>query len=418
MNEHDQYRQGALDLTPPEISAPTEAMPSTEASPADRIDRDPAILPSRRLPDDFWPEFVAEWRFREEHGMEAVGPAEFADLRDWSDGVTWPIPIEERGGAYGPSAGYDDEPLPDAPRRDRFGRAGETVFDARKAKLDATIDVLAKKVEEIVTGDGYRAYLTMVGRFHTYSANNVALILAQYPDATRVMGYGNKAGTTGWKSMGRFVREGEKGIRIIRPMHRTIRDEEDTTAEPVKVLTGFTTATVFDVTQTEGRPLPHEPRPAELTPDETMRSLELKVKLLRIIDEAGARVVRDHESTQRGSWNPAKREIGVRADLSGIQELKTLVHETAHLLADHRRDGVAMQDAETVAESVAFVVLDHHGIDTSAYSVPYIAGWARDPAVVSRNLDAVRTLSHALLTAFGDDCPPEDEGDAAREWAR
>jgi hypothetical protein len=71
-----------------------------------------------------------------------------------------------------------------------------------------------------------------------------------------------------------------------------------------------------------------------------------------------------------------------------------------------------------VAESVAFVVLDHHDIDTSAYSVPYIAGWARDPAVVQRNLDAVRTLSHTLLTAFGDDCPPEDEGDGAGEGAR
>ncbi|MHB8647558.1 MAG: hypothetical protein ACYDAR_17395, partial [Thermomicrobiales bacterium] len=79
--------------------------------------------------------------------------------------------------------------------------------------------------------------------------------------------------------------------------------------------------------------------------------------------------------------------------------------------ADHRRETVAMEDAETVAESVAFVVLDHHGIDTSAYSVPYIAGWSRDPAVVSRNLDTVRTLSHVLLTAMGDACPPEGEDD-------
>ncbi len=117
-------------------------------------------------------------------------------------------------------------------------------------------------------------------------------------------------------------------------------------------------------------------------------------------------------------YRAEKREIGIRADLTGVQELKTLTHEAAHMLADHRRDGVAMVDAETMAESVAFVVLDHAGIDTSAYSVPYIAGWARDPAVVSRNLDAVRTLSHALLTAFGDDCPPEDEGEAGGEGAR
>ncbi len=142
-----------------------------------------------------------------------------------------------------------------------------------------------------------------------------------------------------------------------------------------------------------------------------MRSLELKVALLRFIDERGVRVVRDHDGTKRGYWHPDKREIGVRADLTGIRELKTVAHEAAHMLADHRRDGVEMADAETVAESVAFVLLDHYDIDTSAYSVPYIAGWARNPAVVQRNLDTVRTLSHVMLTAFGDQCPPPEDGE-------
>ncbi len=226
------------------------------------------------------------------------------------------------------------------------------------------------------------------------------------------MGYGNKAGTTGWKSMGRNVRQGEKGITIIRPMHQTIEDEAS--GEPVKVLRGFTAATVFDVSQTEGKPLPHEPRPDDLTEDETVRSLELKVALLRFIDERGVAVVRDHDGTKRGYWNPDKREVGVRADLTGIRELKTLAHEAAHMLADHRRDGVEMADAETVAESVAFVLLDHYGIDTSSYSVPYIATWARNPVVVQRNLDTVRTLSHVMLTAFGDHCPPAEDGEGAR----
>jgi hypothetical protein len=413
MNEHDHYRQGALPLSPSEMHVPDATIaPDVPGMPP--IDRDPDVLPNRRLPDDFWAEFHAEWAFREQHSMVPVAPAEFADLRDFTDGVAWPVPDTEIGGAFGPSRGYDDEFLADATRDDRL-HGERTVFDARQAKLDATIDVLANKVEQIVTGDGYRAYLKMLSRFHSYSANNVALILAQYPDATKVMGFGNKAGTTGWKSLGRHVRQGEKGITIIRPMHRVIRDEEKD-AEPVKVLRGFTTATVFDISQTEGKPLPEGPTPQDLPADEHLRSLELKVALLRFIDDAGVRVVRDHENTQRGYWNPEKREIGIRADLSGVRELKTLVHEAAHLLADHRREGVEMADAETVAESVAFVVLDHHGIDTSQYSVPYIVTWARDPAVVQRNLDAVRTLSHALLTAFGDHCPPDD--DAAREGAR
>jgi len=382
---------------------------------------------SRRLGEgDFWPEYLHEVATRQRLDLPAVSPDEFEDMRDWTDGYlspadsAWPavperppyvrtVPAEWIEAVEGGEG--EREEWADAPRREQSVRSGETVFDARQAKLEATIEVLTTKVEEIVTGEEYRAYLKMVSRFHPYSANNIALILAQRPDATKVMGYGNKAGTTGWKSMSRQVRKGEQGIRIIRPMHQTIRAEEDETAEPVKILRGFTTATVFDVRQTEGKSLPAEPRPADLTQDEVLRSLELKVKLLHFLDARQVRVVRDHTTTHRGSWNPDTREIGIRADLTGVQELKTLTHETAHLLADHRRDGVDMVDAETVAESVAFVVLDHAGIDTSAYSIPYIAGWARDPAVVQRNLDAVRTLSHTLLTALGDDCPSDEDGE-------
>ncbi len=165
-----------------EIRAEAEARPETPRTTdadvpvssddgplVDRIDRDPAILPNRRLPHDFWPEFHLEWQFREENGMERVEAHEFAAMRDRSDGVSWP------------SAGDDDDTLPDAPRPDRFGGKGETVFDARRAKLDATIDVLANKVEQIVTGDGYRAYLKMLSRFHSYSANNIAFIWTSVP---------------------------------------------------------------------------------------------------------------------------------------------------------------------------------------------------------------------------------------------
>jgi hypothetical protein len=421
MNEQDQYQQGVFDLTSPDTHAPESASRSPMARPTSQFHT--LRSSSRRLgAGDFWPEYRHEVATRERLGLPAVSPDEFADMRDWTDGylapaeMAWPPepeqpPYVRAAPEARREADEDGEAWADASRGEGAKGKAETVFDARQARLDATLAVLTNKIEQIVAGEEYRAYLRMLAKFHTYSANNVALILAQCPDATKVMGYGNKAGTTGWKSMGRFVKAGETGIRIIRPMHSVIRDEEDEKAEPVKVLRGFTTATVFDISQTAGTPLPHEPLPAELTADEAERSLELSVHLYRFIAEAGVRVVRDHVGTQRGYWHPEKREIGMRADLTGVRALKTLAHETAHMLADHRREQVAMEDAETVAESVAFVVLDHYGIDTSAYSVPYIAGWARDPAAVQRNLDTVRTLSHALLTAFGDACPPAEDGE-------
>lgn len=105
----------------------------------------------------------------------------------------------------------------------------------------------------------------------------------------------------------------------------------------------------------------------DLARTESEHTLFVKTRLLGFLDRSGVRVVRDHERSQRGYWHPGGREIGVRADLAGVAELKTLAHETAHCLADHR-SGVERRDAETVAESTAFVVLNHYGIDTSGYS--------------------------------------------------
>src|SRR5689334_5697282 len=128
MAQHEQYRQGAFNLAPQDHPAP-------DALDVPAIDRDAAVLPNRRLPNDFWPEFLFEWRFREQHGLPPVSPREFAAMRDRSDGVSWSVPDWAIGGAYGPSAGYDgdEESFPEAPRGER------AVFDARRAKLDATI---------------------------------------------------------------------------------------------------------------------------------------------------------------------------------------------------------------------------------------------------------------------------------------
>ncbi len=110
----------------------------------------------------------------------------------------------------------------------------------------------------------------------------------------------------------------------------------------------------------------------------------------------GVTIVRDGMTRHRGYWHPAKREIGLRSDLTGISAAKTLAHEVAHFLADHRGN-VARADAESVAESAAYVTLMHRGIDVSGYSFGYIAGWAKDMAVFRRNLGEVQTISHQLI---------------------
>ena len=167
--------------------------------------------------------------------------------------------------------------------------------------------------------------------------------------------------------MGRFVTKGEREITIIRPVTTTRTD--DATGERIKALTGFTAASVFDVTQTHGKELPEKPAVRDLSRSDSEHTLLLKTRLMGFLDRSSVRVVRDHEREQRGYWAPGRREIGIRADLAGVTELKTLTHETAHFLASHRGQ-TDRRDAETVAESTAFVVLHHYGIDTGEYSFP------------------------------------------------
>ena len=116
-------------------------------------------------------------------------------------------------------------------------------------------------------------------------------------------------------------------------------------------------------------------------------ALTVKVAVMKLLDSHGVRVVRESlPGERRGYWEPGKKTVGVSADLAGVGELKTLMHEAAHCLADHRPGAIDRADGETVAESVAFVVLQHYGVDTGEYTFPYVAGWAKDRVVLDRNL--------------------------------
>ncbi len=392
MNQKEQYQQAAFALPSPSetpVQGETKHAPLERPSTQFRV----SVSSNRQLPGDEWGEYRNECETRQRLGLPEVGPGEFrAMLRFMETGEVMPL----------------DAPL-GVGDVFRDAEADGTVFDRRRERLNNAIELLAKGIEGITTSEGYRAYLEAMGRFHTYSANNVALIQHQRPDATRV------AGIKTWNGMGRFVTKGEKGITIIRPV--TTTREDDTSGERIKALTGFTAATVFDVTQTHGQELPEKPTVRDLSRSDSEHTLLLKTRLLGFLDRSGVRVVRDHERDVRGYWSPGKREIGVRADLAGVTELKTLMHETAHFLAAHRGQ-TDRRDAETVAESTAFVVLRHYGIDTSEYSFPYVAGWAGEPTVLQRNLNEIQTIGNLLIQSIGDDCPPSEESGNGTDGGR
>jgi hypothetical protein len=129
---------------------------------------------------------------------------------------------------------------------------------------------------------------------------------------------------------------------------------------------------------------------------------------MRFVEGEGVTVEREELTRAHGYYAPGERRIALGSHLTGDQRTKTLAHEAAHFVADHR-GWINREDAETVAESVAFVVLKHYGIDASDYSFAYVAGWAQDRAVVKRNLDAIQQTAHALIAGIEGADHREDE---------
>lgn len=247
----------------------------------------------------------------------------------------------------------------------------------------------------------FRAYLDAQARFHTYSFGNVLLILAQKPDATRVAGYRT------WKSLGRQVRRGEKGIRIIVPLRgRAGSSPAEAGAEdsggtgisgdeglrPERTIVRFGTGSVFDISQTEGEPIPDLGVPV-LEGDEGSALYE---RLATLADDEGIRLEHTDQlprESMMGYYQPDQRRIVVR-EAAPRQMTKTLAHELAH----HFGAGVeSSPEEETMAESVAYVVCSRFGLDTGERSFPYVATWSKDAAVLKGALARIQRVSSHMI---------------------
>jgi antirestriction protein ArdC len=265
---------------------------------------------------------------------------------------------------------------------------------SREERVSAAVETLEHGIDSILTGEDFAAYLKTLAQFHQYSFGNVMLIRMQRPDATRVAGYRK------WQELGRQVRKGEAGIKILVPHLQRIKPDTETGEEipDIRRLRGFGVGTVFDVAQTDGEPLPEPPRPGELS-SSSEHGAALTAGVMQFLQEQGVPVVREDTRPAHGYYDPINRTIGLDERLEGNQAAKTLVHEAAHFVASHTL-GMDTRDAETVAESAAFVVLNHAGIDSSEYSFAYVAHWAQDRTVLKRNLDAIQKTAHHLIDAL------------------
>ena len=242
----------------------------------------------------------------------------------------------------------------------------------RDERVSSLLQQLEAGVEVIQTSEDFQRYLRTAATFHQYSPNNVLLILSQRPDATRVAGY------RAWQSLGRQVKKGEKAISIFAPRPYRVTTEDAQGEEQTREGLTFRSIPVFDISQTEGDPIPTMEAPV-LTGDEGAQTY---VALVAFATRQGLTVTShdpktdgdDTQSTYNGYYSPARKLIFVK-QAAPAQMVKTLAHELAHHL-DPELQAVSRAECETVAEATAFVVAAHQGIDTGSYSFPYIATWA------------------------------------------
>jgi hypothetical protein len=255
--------------------------------------------------------------------------------------------------------------------------------DALKKITTDALDKLAALLDE-GHSDQLTALLKTMARFHKYSWHNVCLIASQCPTATRVAGF------QAWRTMGRFVRKGEKGIAIMAPIIGRRDAEPDSTN--ARTVVGFRAAYVFDVEQTDGDPLPE---PGEASGDPGVKTVALKAAILeRGIALESADDLDGALGTSSGGC------IRFLNGLSPATEFTTLVHEYAHELLHRADDRPASRDTrELEAEAVAFVVGGAVGLNTSDASRDYIHLYRGDREALSGSLDRIQRAASVILAA-------------------
>ena len=290
----------------------------------------------------------------------------------------------------------------------------ETVSEPAGKKSQQTISEITDKLEQgvhdLFESEKYKAYLSSMSKFHNYSLNNTILISMQKPDASLVAGYQS------WKkSHGRQVKRGEKGIKIIAPAPYKVKTEQDVIDPKTKKAVldadgkpkketveverpSFRIATVFDVSQTEGKELP------TLGAEELVGSVDGYVRFLTALEQTSPVPVGfgPIEGAAKGYFHTAENRIAIREGMSEIQTVKTLIHEMAHatLHAGKERDSFDARTKEVQAESVAYTVCQHYGIETSDYSFGYIAGWSsgKETAELKASLETIRSTASDLIS--------------------
>ena len=286
-------------------------------------------------------------------------------------------------------------------------------------KLKEITDRLEQGISELFESERYKEYLRVMSKFHNYSFNNTLLIAMQKPDASLVAGF------SAWKNQfHRNVIKGQKGIKIIAPSPFKIKQEVEkkdprtnkpvigkdgkpVTEEKEITIPAYKVVSVFDVSQTEGRELP------DIAVNELTGDVERYKDFFAALEKTSPVPVgfEKIEGGSHGYYHLEEKRIAIDEGMSQLQTLKTAIHEIAHAKLhdidlnapeDKQQPRVDRRTREVEAESVAYTVCQHYGLDTSDYSFGYVAGWSstKELAELKGSLETIRSAAAEIINSI------------------
>ena len=286
-------------------------------------------------------------------------------------------------------------------------------------KLKEITDRLEQGITELFESERYREYLRVMSKFHNYSFNNTLLIAMQKPDASLVAGF------SAWKNnFGRNVMKGQKGIKIIAPSPFKIKQEVEkidphtqkpiigkdgkpVTEEKEIKIPAYKVVSVFDVSQTEGKELP------DIAVDELTGDVERYRDFFAALEKTSPVPIGFEQipGSSHGYYHLEDKRIAIQEGMSELQTLKTAIHEIAHAKLhdidlnapeNEQQPRVDRRTREVEAESVAYTVCQHYGLDTSDYSFGYVAGWSsgRELSELKSSLETIRSAAAEIINSI------------------
>jgi antirestriction protein ArdC len=265
----------------------------------------------------------------------------------------------------------------------------ESLDNTNENNIKEALQRIEHGLENINTNEEWLKLLSFQSRFHNYSFHNTVMLYLQLPAASHVAGYNH------WKSFGRFVKKGEKSLKIFAPLLYKVKSEKVESTDDKYNLKGFKLVSVFDLSQTDG----DDSKIPVVIGGLKGNSEDLNQLYYSLIEKFIIDVQERTDIKAKGTYDIIKKVITIKSGMPYQQKLKTLIHEFAHHIQHTCHFNTESRDLEEIiAESTSYIVCSYLGINSDDYSFPYIKSWCKDIKQLKLVGDTIQKIASKIIT--------------------